>query len=45
MFERIETILTYIVVGAGILTLMIGALAIMDNQITLGGWIGAIFGL
>lgn len=45
MFDRIEAILTYIVVGAGILTLMIGALAILDGQITLGGWIGAIFGL
>lgn len=45
MFERIETILTYIVIGSGILTLMIGALAILDGQITLGGWLGAIFGL
>ena len=45
MFDRIEAILTYIVVGAWILTLMIGALAILDGQITLGGWIGAIFGL
>ena len=45
MFERIEAILTYTVIGSGILTLMIGALAIMDNQITLGGWLGAIFGV
>lgn len=45
MLDRIETILTYVVVWAWILTLMIGALAIMDNQITVGGWLGAIFGL
>lgn len=45
MLGRIEDILTYIIIGAGILTLMIGTLAIMDGQITLGGWLGAIFGL
>lgn len=45
MLERIETILTYVVIGSGVLTVMIGALAIMDGQITLGGWLGAIFGV
>lgn len=43
MLDRIETILTYIVVGSGILTVMIGTLAMMDGQITLGSWLGAIF--
>lgn len=45
MLDRIEDILTYIVIGSGIITLMIGALAILDGKITLGGWLGAIFGV